>query len=132
MTPTDRDLVFEDFNPPRRPLRIAIVTETYPPEVNGVALSLARLVDGLNARGHAVQLVRPRQSAGGAQLAVGLEEVLTRGLPIPNYPSLRMGVPSKRALMRYGASSGCKRSDRQSLRQQESGAWRHPRSTPHR
>lgn len=100
MTPTDRDLVFEDFNPPRRPLRIAIVTETYPPEVNGVALSLARLVDGLNARGHAVQLVRPRQSAGGAQLAVGLEEVLTRGLPIPNYPSLRMGVPSKRALIR--------------------------------
>ncbi|MBS1222904.1 MAG: hypothetical protein H6R23_2524, partial [Proteobacteria bacterium] len=28
----------------RRPLRLGIVTETYPPEINGVALTLARWV----------------------------------------------------------------------------------------
>ncbi len=33
--------------PTRRPLRIALVTETYPPEVNGVALTVARVAEGL-------------------------------------------------------------------------------------
>ena len=32
------------------PLRICVVTETYPPDVNGVALTLARVVQGLRAR----------------------------------------------------------------------------------
>ena len=47
--------------PARRPLRVAIVTETYPPEVNGVAATVARVVGGLRERGHELQLVRPRQ-----------------------------------------------------------------------
>ena len=48
----------------RRPaMRIAYVTETYPPELNGVALTAARTVDHLRQRGHAVDLVRSRQSA---------------------------------------------------------------------
>ena len=42
---------------------ICVVTETYPPEINGVALTLARLVDGLRARGHVVSVVRPRRHA---------------------------------------------------------------------
>ena len=40
---------------------ICIVTETYPPEVNGVAMTLVRLVEGLHTQGHAVSVVRPRQ-----------------------------------------------------------------------
>ena len=35
-------------------LRIAIVTETYPPEINGVAMTIGRMVDGLVARGYGV------------------------------------------------------------------------------
>ncbi|MFT3717654.1 glycosyltransferase family 4 protein [Pseudorhodoferax sp.] len=82
--------------PARRPLRIAVVTETYPPEVNGVAATLACCVQGLRARGHAVQLVRPRQDASDAAAS----EVLLRGLPIPCYPHLRMGLPATRTLVR--------------------------------
>lgn len=94
------DIVVDDLQPARRCLRVAVVTETYPPEVNGVALSVARLVDGLRARNHAVQLVRLRQDAVDASHAVGAgDEVLLRGLPIPRYPHLRMGVPSTRALV---------------------------------
>lgn len=78
-----------------KPLRIALVTETYPPEVNGVALTLARLVGGLRERGHRVQLVRPRQ---GAQDEAAQDEVLVAGLPIPGYPGLRFGLPSHRSL----------------------------------
>lgn len=84
---------------PSGALRIAVVTETYPPEVNGVAMTMARIVDGLRGRGHSLQLVRPRQEADMAGYRGGLEEVLVRGLPIPRYPGLRMGLPCKRALV---------------------------------
>src|SRR5262245_29925457 len=85
----------------RLPLRIAVVTETYPPEVNGVALTLQRMLEGLRARRHVVQLVRLRQHADEAPLrARGFHEVLMRGMPIPRYPHLRMGLPCARALER--------------------------------
>ncbi|MCK9685297.1 glycosyltransferase family 4 protein [Scleromatobacter humisilvae] len=77
-----------------RPLRIACVTETYPPEVNGVAMTVARLVQSLRARHHAVQVVRPRQkSEVGASSADGQGDVLVHGVPIPRYAGLRMGLP---------------------------------------
>lgn len=90
-------------HPAQRSLRLAVVTETYPPEVNGVAMTIARLVEGLRARNHSIQLVRPRQdkteTAGAADSDTGFHEVLMRGLPIPRYPHLKMGVPSKKALV---------------------------------
>ena len=86
----------------QRPLRIACVTETYPPEVNGVAMTIARLVEGLRNKRHEVQLVRPRQASdtGSGIEAERFHEVLVRGVPIPRYAGLRMGLPCKRALMR--------------------------------
>ena len=86
---------------PARPLEVAVVTETFPPEVNGVARTVGILVDGLIARGHRVQLIRPRQ--GPHDLPIDrprLETVLRPGLPIPGYSGLRMGLPAKRALLR--------------------------------
>jgi glycosyltransferase involved in cell wall biosynthesis len=81
--------------------RVAMVTETYPPEVNGVAMSMARLVHGLHERGHSVQLVRPRQTLTPTDVAdTRFNEVLTRGCPIPRYPHLRMGLPAKHTLMK--------------------------------
>ena len=44
-----------------RVLRIALVTETYPPEVNGAAMTLQRLTEGLVRRGRELQVIRPRQ-----------------------------------------------------------------------
>jgi glycosyltransferase involved in cell wall biosynthesis len=85
---------------PRRSLRIAVVTETYPPEVNGVAATIASFVAGLRNRSHEIQLIRPRQDKSQLPDNDGrFHEVLMRGLPIPNYPHLKMGLPSKRALV---------------------------------
>lgn len=82
-----------------RLLRVALVTETYPPEVNGVALSVERLVRGLLDRQHSLQLIRPRQQAGEvARNEARIEELLVRGMPIPRYPHLKMGLPATRAL----------------------------------
>lgn len=91
------EFLVEQFPRARRTLRIAVVTETYAPEVNGVALSAARFVDGLRRRDHDIQLVRPRQDR--SDRASGLE-VLTQGVPIPRYPGLRMGLPATNALVR--------------------------------
>ena len=80
-------------------LRIAFVTETYPPEVNGVSMTVARVVEGMRARGHRVQLVRLRQSTTDTPVHIGAyDEVLLRGLPIPRYPELKMGLPHTGAL----------------------------------
>jgi glycosyltransferase involved in cell wall biosynthesis len=97
------DILVDDLRAPRHSRRLAVVTETYPPEVNGVAMSMARVVDGLNCRNHDVQLVRPRQPdklTAPCSGKSGVDEVLTKGLPVPMYPNLRMGVPSKRALVK--------------------------------
>jgi glycosyltransferase involved in cell wall biosynthesis len=85
----------------QRPLRIACVTETWPPEVNGVAMTIARLVQSLRDRRHTVQVVRPRQAGDvGASSVDGHADVLVRGVPIPNYAGLRIGLPCKNALVK--------------------------------
>ena len=88
--------------PSMRPqLRIAVVTETYPPEVNGVAMTLGRLVNGLQVRNHQVQLIRPRQHADDQpQPTATLSEHLQRGIALPRYEGLKMGLPAKAALTR--------------------------------
>lgn len=101
VTSPDAGLIVEHFPAATRSLRVACVTETYPPEVNGVSLTVARLVEGLRARNHDVQLLRPRQARmQTADEGERFQEVLLRGMPIPRYPSLRMGMPSKRALVK--------------------------------
>lgn len=93
-------IVVDRFPALQRSLRVACVTETYPPEVNGVALTLACVVEGLQRRNHAVELIRPRQDRHeAAGQANGFHEVLMRGMPIPRYPNLRLGLPAKGALV---------------------------------
>ena len=78
-------------------MRFAIVTETYPPEVNGVALTVQGLEHGLRNRGHDVDVVRPRQQQDAAGAA---HEMLVRGAGLPRYPGLRFGLPAPLRLAR--------------------------------
>lgn len=73
-----------------RSLRIAMVTETYPPEINGVAMTIGRAVTALRERGHAVRVFRPRQE----QDPRAADPNLLPGLPIPGYAGLRLGLPA--------------------------------------
>ena len=84
----------------QRRLRIAMVTETYPPEVNGVARTVGLMAEGLARRGHSIQVVRPRQGPQDrAASDPGFEELLVAGIPIPRYAQLKMGAPSKARLL---------------------------------
>ncbi|WP_043306898.1 glycosyltransferase family 1 protein [Pseudomonas sp. ML96] len=79
-------------------LYIALVSETFPPEVNGVANTLGRLCQGLRERGHHLQLVRPRQPDEQSQADDDL--LLTRGWPLPGYAGLQWGQSALHKLLR--------------------------------
>ncbi|WP_371922529.1 glycosyltransferase family 4 protein [Pseudomonas sp. H3(2019)] len=80
-------------------LHITLITETFPPEINGVANTLGRLCEGLRARGHLVELVRPRQGCDQTRLSDN-ELLLCRGWPLPGYPGLQWGQSSMHKLLR--------------------------------
>ncbi|WP_461437752.1 glycosyltransferase family 4 protein [Marinobacter nauticus] len=82
----------------RRPQHITIVSETFPPEINGVANTMRHLCQGLMQRGHHVTVVRPRQpheqkglfeSTGSGLFST---ELVVNGLPLPGYADLRFGT----------------------------------------
>ncbi len=83
-------------------LNIAVVTETFAPEVNGVAMTLGRIVHGLAQRGHQLMVHRPRQAhedlvapSAQSQGQPTFQQTLYTGLPIPGYSELRFGAPAK-------------------------------------
>lgn len=88
------------FSAGKKQLRIAFVTETYPPDVNGVAKTLQRIVEGLQALGHEIWLVRLKLARASAQSGAVKNQVFVRGMPIPIYPELKLGLPAKNALIR--------------------------------
>lgn len=85
----------------RSMLKLALVTETFPPEINGVAMTFGVVARELGRRGHAVRVYRPRRD----DLPAGdphpeFAEIPLPGVPIPRYPMLRLGLPAPRRLRR--------------------------------
>lgn len=78
-------------------LKLAVVTETHPPEVNGVAMTVGRLIGGMRERGHSISVIRPRQMRRETPLD---DEILVGGLEFPGYPGLRFGLPAASRLTR--------------------------------
>jgi glycosyltransferase involved in cell wall biosynthesis len=82
-------------------VKLAIVTETFPPEINGVAMTFGVIARELGRRGHEVTVYRP----GRSDLAPGdshpeFTEVALPGFPIPGYSLLRLGLPAGGRLQR--------------------------------
>ncbi|SEO69153.1 glycosyltransferase family 4 protein [Aquisalimonas asiatica] len=78
-------------------MRITLVTETYRPEANGVAMTLGRLVDYLSRHGHQVELVTPTLKRDDVPASLSL--LTLPGLPLPGYPAVRFGLPAVRRLV---------------------------------
>ena len=81
-------------------LHIALISETFPPETSSLASILGRLCAGLSARGHQLQVVRPRQSSD-ANRHSDAQLLLTHGWPLPGYPGLQWGLSARRKLFRH-------------------------------
>jgi glycosyltransferase involved in cell wall biosynthesis len=73
-------------------LRVAVISETYPPEINGVALTVATLARGLRDAGHEALVIRPQQHDEACGRASPGEWVVPGG-PLPRYRELRFGWP---------------------------------------
>lgn len=67
-------------------MKIEIVTDTFVPDVNGVAMTLGRLTEGLRKRGHRVHVVHTGASAGAG-------ETSATAVPLPGYREVRVGLP---------------------------------------
>lgn len=81
---------------PKRPRRILISTDTYPPDVNGAAVFTYRLATGLAARGNEVHVVC--QSDQGPATAEVVDNVVVhrlRSAPLLVHPSMRVTVPTR-------------------------------------
>lgn len=82
-------------------MKLSLVTETFPPEINGVALTFGHLVRELTRRGHALTVYRPwRPDLTTRPPIAGCTEVPVTGVPIPFYPQLRLGLPAPLAFRR--------------------------------
>jgi phosphatidylinositol alpha 1,6-mannosyltransferase len=79
-------------------MRVAIITESYPPDVNGVANSVVRVAEHLVARGHQPVVVAPRPSSTARAVAAPCPYPVVRipSVPLPGYRSFRLGLPGPR------------------------------------
>jgi glycosyltransferase involved in cell wall biosynthesis len=77
-------------------VKLAFVTETFPPEINGVAMTFGVIARELGRRGHTVTVYRPwRPDLPSATSHPEYLEVPLPGLPIPGYGLLRLGLPAR-------------------------------------
>lgn len=78
-------------------MRIALVTDTYLPEVNGVTTVLARMRRGLRDRGHVVHVIAPAYPQPGPD-----DEGVARNpsVPCPGYAAVRLSWPWTGAVRR--------------------------------
>ncbi|HEY3227754.1 MAG TPA: glycosyltransferase family 1 protein [Roseiflexaceae bacterium] len=71
-------------------MRIALIAETFLPDVNGVVTTLCRLLEYLRDHGHEALLFAPH---GSPTSYAGAEVVPLRGVPLPLYPELKLTPP---------------------------------------
>ncbi|MGB8634010.1 MAG: glycosyltransferase family 1 protein [Rhodanobacteraceae bacterium] len=79
-------------------MRIDFVSETWTPQINGVALSVHEHARSMAKRGHDIGVVRPRQKDDPGDAP---NTLLVRGMSLPRYPGLQFGLPAHRRLRRF-------------------------------
>ena len=72
-------------------MRVLIVSDTFAPDINGVARSLHQLSLGLMERGHQVEVVTTNGGLGSSDRP---RRHVVVSLPLPGYTTLRLGLAS--------------------------------------
>ncbi|MCS2610377.1 glycosyltransferase family 4 protein [Halomonas dongshanensis] len=81
-------------------MRLCIVSETWSPEINGVAHTLSRLCAELSRQGTSIDLIRPRPriSAHDGQVE---HELQVAHIAVPGYGEVQIGLSSPARLRRF-------------------------------
>jgi phosphatidylinositol alpha 1,6-mannosyltransferase len=87
-------------------MRIAIITESFPPDVNGVAHCVLRVAENLARKGHHPLVIAPEPARATADIDGRLPYPVERvpSVPVPGYPTFRLGLPTpktRRAITRH-------------------------------
>src|SRR5689334_25367602 len=87
-------------------MRVAIITESFPPDVNGVANSVLRVAEHLLTRGHEPLVIAPQSALSHTRVPAPMPYpvVRIRSVGMPGYPGFRLGLPGQeiaRALQRH-------------------------------
>ncbi|MEW2511867.1 glycosyltransferase family 1 protein [Streptomyces sp. NPDC046870] len=78
-------------------MRVVIVTESFPPDVNGVAHCALQTARHLVDRGHLPLVVAPAPAPGSSpDTDAPCPVVRIPSLPLPGYPQVRVALPSRR------------------------------------
>ena len=77
-----------------RVMRVAVVTESFLPTINGVTSSVVQAVTHLQRRGHDTLVLAPRPQR---RLVAGAGDGVVRvpSVALPGYPGFRIGLPSQ-------------------------------------
>lgn len=76
-------------------MKICIVTDTFYPDTNGVAVVLKNYVEQLTVLGHQVVVIRSKRSGEHKDdvQETTYKEVLVYSVALPNYEQVRLGIP---------------------------------------
>ena len=79
-------------------MRIAIITESFPPDVNGVAHCVVRVAENLVRKGHHPLVIAPESARAtpGADNQFPYPVKRVKSVRLPGYPSFRLGLPGPR------------------------------------
>lgn len=89
-------------------MRIAIITESFPPDVNGVANCVVRVAENLVRKGHHPLVIAPESARATLSADTAFPYPVERvpSVPLPGYTSFRLGLPAprlRRAVAAHGA-----------------------------
>jgi len=88
-------------------MRVVIITESFPPDINGVAHCVLRVAELLTRYGHHPLVIAPQPPGSRREeSSFPFPVVRVPAAPLPGYPSFRLGLPSRRvqaALIRHKA-----------------------------
>ena len=82
------------------PVRVAVVTESFLPRVNGVTNSVCRVLEHLERRGHEALIISP---GPGPESYAGHQVACVPGVGLPGYSSFVLGLPTKAVQQRLRA-----------------------------
>jgi phosphatidylinositol alpha 1,6-mannosyltransferase len=88
-------------------MRIAMITESFPPDVNGVAHCVVRVAENLVRKGHHPLVIAPEPARDSTEADSRFPYPVERvpSVQLPGYPTFRLGLPTpgtRRAIGRHG------------------------------